>query len=166
MNDDVNDDKTRDQIIGEARRRLIGSPALKFINQEQERKFKDALTVERSRPSDVVYRDRFMDVFQFTVRWLQNIMFERRLCPNKSIEDVAERAAFEAGLYSADTGRFLATASRIAITCWAEGPELGDWFKGSGFYRFLPEPRPLQMLTFPSEYLDDLSPTRESELGG
>jgi len=134
------------------------------FNPSNRRLFQACLAVERARPDDVVYPDRFMDIFEFCDRWGREMKLEMSENPTKqTVADVAEHAAFEAGLDSAKTGLYLATASVIMIRCWVDGEELCNWFEGSRFYRFLPEPR--QLLAFLFQYMNKPPEVQRANLG-
>jgi hypothetical protein len=122
------------------------------FNPSNQRLFQACLAVERARPNDVVYPDRFMDIFQFCERWGPEMKRQMSEDPPKTVADVVENAAFMAGLDSANTGPYLATASVIMIFCWADGEALCDWFEGSRFYHFLSKPH--HRLAFPFDYLN------------
>lgn len=155
-------DMGRAQVIWDCLKRLEGTPAMEF-NPSNQRLFQACLVTERSRPNDVVYTDRFMDIFEFCDRWGREMKLEMSEDPIRTVADVAEHAAFMAGPDSADTGRFMATASVIMITCSADGEELCEWFEGSRFYHFLPEPR--HRLAFPFDYLNKPLNTQRANLG-
>jgi len=155
-------DMGRAQVIWDCLLRLEGTPAMEF-NPSNQRLFETCLAVERARPDDVVYFNRFMDIFEFCDRWGRVMKLEMSEDPTKTVVDVAEHAAFMAGLDSVYTGAFLATASVTMIKCWADGDKLHDWFEGSRFYDFLRTPR--QPLIFPLYHLYVPTDAKKATLG-
>lgn len=155
-------DKGRAQVIWDCLKRLEGAPAMEF-NPSNRRLFQACLYTERFRLNDVEYPDRFIDIFEFCELWGQLMQFEMSLYPTKSVTNVAERAAFETGPASANTGAFIATASVIMIKCWANGEELCEWFENSRFYHYLNPPR--WPLVFPLYYLYEPTEVKKATLG-
>ena len=155
-------DKGRAQVIWDCLERLEGTPAMEF-NPSNQRLFEACMATERARPNDVVYPDRFKDIFDYCDRRARLMQLEMSLDPTKSVTNVAECAAFEAGPASVNTGAFIATASVIMIKCWANGEELCEWFENSRFYRYLNPPR--WPLVFPLYYLWKPEKFHEAKLG-
>jgi hypothetical protein len=154
-------DMGRDQVIWDCLESLKGAPEMEF-NPSNQRLFQACLAVERDRPDNVVCLDRFMSIFEFCTRWGPMMNLEMLLDPTKTVADVAERAAFEAGPESSDTGLFIATASVIMIKCWKNGDGLREWFEGSRYYRYLNPPR--QPLAFPLYYLYEPKEVKKATL--
>lgn len=155
-------DMGRAQVIWDCLEKLEGAPEMEF-NPSNKRLFLACLAVERTKLDDVYYHDRFMNIFEFCERWGRSMELEMSLDPTKTVTDVAEAAAYEAGPESSDTGTFMATASIILIKCWANGEELCEWFEDSRFYDFLPEPH--HRLDFPFDYLNKPLNTQRANLG-
>lgn len=122
------------------------------FNLSNRRLFQACLVTERARPNEVVYHDRFMDIFEFCDRWGREMKLEMLEDSTKTVTDVAEAAAFEAGPDSSNTGVFIATASIIMIKCWKYGEDLREWFEKSRYCDYLDNPH---RLVFPLYYLNE-----------
>jgi|GEM_PF-1913804 len=151
----------RDLVVWDCLERLDGFPTMEF-NPSNERLFQACLATELTRPDDVVYPDRFMSIFRYDTRWGGLMELEMLLDPSKSVVDVAETAAFEAGPESVNTGIFIATAAIIMIKCWKYGEDLHEWLLESHFCGYLDNPH---RLVFPLNYLHEPSNAKQAKLG-
>jgi hypothetical protein len=132
------------------------------FNPSNQRLFQACLATERARPNEVVYPDRFMDIFGFCDRWGREMQLEMMEDSTKTVADVADTAAFKAGPESSDTWTFIATASVIMIKCWKYGEDLYEWFKKSRYCDYLDNP---SRLVFPLYYLYVPTDAHEATIG-
>ena len=144
-------DMGRAQIIWDCLEMLEGAPAMEFVNPGQERLFKRCLDIERNRPVNVMYSpDHYTDIFEYSERLARTIRHKMSADPTKTVADVAEVSALEAGASSTDPRHYIATSMLILVRCEKFGNELQAWFKDSLYWDFLDDQR---RLVFPLYYM-------------
>lgn len=155
-------DSGRAQIVLEATKSLQGAPAMEFASPQKEQLFMTCWEVEDKTPNNVTYFDRYMDIFDYSKRVAQLIRQKMSLDSIKTVADVAELAALEAGADSTDPRHYIALAMVILIKCEKFGEDLHAWFKTSIYYDYADPPR--GRLVFPLYYLYEPTDAKKATL--